>query len=262
VAAEQCGRGLRIPFHLYLQDAASQERWMRHFMAFLNPLGPRNLPGAYVYAADNLITLNRNTGFLSDQHFLDAVMSASPTLQEQSCLWRTHTLAWAAKSCAGLAGDFVECGTYRGYSAHVVMNYLGWNTLSKRYFLYDLFDPAGTAGEGERLPDHSPRLYEEVCARYAGFQGVNVIRGKVPDSFAQACPERIAFLHLDLNNAQAESAALEYLFERLVPGAILILDDYGWATYADQQAAADAFAASRNHAILELPTGQGMLIKR
>ena len=40
---------------------------------------------------------------------------------------------------------------------------------------------------------------------------------------------RIAYLHIDLNQAPAEIAALEVLFDRIVPGGIVILDDYEWA---------------------------------
>ena len=37
-----------------------------------------------------------------------------------------------------------------------------------------------------------------------------VVRGIVPDSFAQAVPEKIAFLHIDMNSSKAEIAALEH----------------------------------------------------
>jgi O-methyltransferase len=47
----------------------------------------------------------------------------------------------------------------------------------------------------------------------------------------------------------------------MVPGAILLLDDYGWYYYRQQQSAEDAFFAPRGAKVLELPTGQGMLIK-
>ena len=54
---------------------------------------------------------------------------------------------------------------------------------------------------------------------------------------------------------------LEYFWEKLVPGAIVLFDDYGWSGYINQKKAHDAFAASKGVKILNLPTGQGMLIK-
>ena len=40
-----------------------------------------------------------------------------------------------------------------------------------------------------------------------------------------------------------------------------MFDDYGWLSYQAQQHAEDAFMAERGHRILELPTGQGLVIK-
>jgi hypothetical protein len=83
----------------------------------------------------------------------------------------------------------------------------------------------------------------------------------VPDSFSEALPERIAFLHLDMNSSNSEIAALDILFDRVSPGGAIVFDDYGWLSYQAQQHAEDAFMAERGHRILELPTGQGLVIK-
>ena len=54
-------------------------------------------------------------------------------------------------------------------------------------------------------------------------------RGRIPAVFAGNAPERIAWLHVDLNDAAGETAALDALFDRVVPAGIVILDDYEWA---------------------------------
>ena len=59
----------------------------------------------------------------------------------------------------------------------------------------------------------------------------------------------------------AEIGALELLFDRLVPGAVVVLDDYGWIAYREQKAAEDPFFLARGYRVMELPTGQGLLIK-
>ena len=79
---------------------------------------------------------------------------------------------------------------------------------------------------------------------------------------AEIAPRSIAFLHVDMNNAQAERGALEVLFDRIVPGGMIVFDDYGWTAYHDQKLSADAFMRQRGLAVLELPTGQGMVVKR
>ena len=63
-------------------------------------------------------------------------------------------------------------------------------------------------------------------------------------------------------SADAELAALDVLWDRMVPGAILILDDYGWSGYyAEQKFREDVFFEERGYRVVELPTGQGMVIK-
>jgi hypothetical protein len=104
-------------------------------------------------------------------------------------------------------------------------------------------------------------LYADVKARFADTPNVTITQGKVPDVLAEVAPEKIAFMHLDLNNADAEIGALEVLFERMVPGAILVLDDYGWMGYRNQKLAEDPWFAKRGYRILEMPTGQGLVIK-
>ena len=89
-----------------------------------------------------------------------------------------------------------------------------------------------------------------------------VVQGMVPDSFEKACPEQIAFLHLDMNSVQAEMSALEVLWERISPGGLLLLDDGGWVAYREQLEAEAEFLARFDHHIMELPTGQGLVIKR
>jgi hypothetical protein len=41
-----------------------------------------------------------------------------------------------------------------------------------------------------------------------------------------------------------------------------VFDDYGWTGYQAQKHAADTFMRQRGLAVLELPTGQGLVVKR
>ena len=128
--------------------------------------------------------------------------------------------------------------------------------------MYDLFDPSGGAGEGDRLPAHAPELADKVRARFRRWHNVVVTQGKVPQVLAAGVPDQIAFLHIDMNNAEAERGALEVLFELVSAGGIIVLDDYGWTGYRAQKDSADDFMRLHGLSILELPTGQGLVVKR
>jgi O-methyltransferase len=213
------------------------------------------------FLADNLITYAHTRGFLTEPRFVGAVIASRPEPTERAIVWRTHTLCWAADSVSHLPGDYVECGTYQGYSAEVLMHFTG-GLPGRRFWLYDLFDPSGGTGEGHRLPAHAPDLADKVRTRFQRWRNVVVTQGKVPEVLDEVAPDQIAFLHIDMNNAEAERGALERLFGLVSTGGIIVLDDYGWNAYRAQKDSADEFMQLRGLSVLELPTGQGLVVKR
>ena len=223
-----------------------------------------------VHAADNLITFDRSVGFVQDPSFAAAMKRNAQTAQEQSLAWRVHTLCWAAEQALHREGDFLECGVWKGFSFGVVTQYLNWSSIPKNLYLYDTFTGIPEAYNSEKRSnavyeqqnaDDPDAIFKAAQARFDGMENVHLVRGTVPETFAQTCPEKIALLHLDMNSAASEIAALEVLWDRLVPGGLIVFDDYGWASYSAQKIAEDAFMKERGHTIMELPTGQGLLLK-
>jgi O-methyltransferase len=255
----QVAEGLRIPPVFWgLSRYPCAVEALNTLVAQAGDTGDPN--GAW-FLADNLITFGHTRGFLTEPNFVAAVTAARPAQAELAFVWRTHTLCWAANSCLALPGDFVECGCYEGYSFNVLLHYLA-GVVGRRCYLYDVFDPVPGSGQGKRLPAHSAELFERVQARFRPWQNVAVIRGQVPQILAETAPHIIAFMHIDMNNAAAELGALEQLFDRVSPGGMIVFDDYGWTGYRGQKRAADIFMRDRGLSVLELPTGQGLVVKR
>ncbi len=65
-----------------------------------------------------------------------------------------------------------------------------------------------------------------------------------------------------MNSARGEVETLEVLFDRVVPGGMIVFDDYGWLMYRDQLDAEKVWAKARGYRILEMSNGQGLLVKR
>lgn len=233
-----------------------------HLQAFLGSLGRLNAAGGHAFSSDNMVLLTRNMSFLEDRRLLAAVARHAEDDGEVGIIWRTHILCWAVSISLSLPGDLVECGTYRGYSAAVLADYhdLGARP-ERRFYLYDTFNSSGAPGEGHKLEHHSGSLYQRVRERFAALPNVIPVQGRVPEAFTEACPEQICFLHVDLNDAAAERAALGVLYDRVVPRGVVIFDDYGWSQYRASRDAVREFMAERGQMVVELPTGQGMVIK-
>lgn len=218
------------------------------------------LPPHGVFLGDNLFTFGRNLSFLDMPKFMEAIEKNCATPVERAVIWRIYLLAWAAEAGLRREGDFVECGCGRAANARVIVDSLDFGRLAKEFYLFDMFEH-GEDTAHIRLSIHTPELFQQVQERFADVANVQVIQGRVPAILKERSPEKIAYLHIDMNNAEAEIGALEVLFDRVVPGAVIVLDDYGWLAYRDQKLAEDAWLAERGYRVLELPTGQGLVIK-
>ena len=200
---------------------------------------------------------------------MSSFISSAHDDQQKSLMWRLHVLTWAAHTALSIDGDFVECGVLKGFCSEVICKYLEFQNVSKQYYRYDTFAgfPEKTSTEKERsaYPSYekidSDSLYQEVCTKFSNYPNVRIIRGAVPDKFADACPDRVSFLHIDMNSEMAEVMALEHLFDRVTTGGIIVFDDFGWNSAINQCKAEMAFMRKRGHSVLELPTGQGLVIK-
>ena len=211
--------------------------------------------------ADNLLTWGRNMSMLEDLPFVKSWSSNIESPPDQAIAWRRYVLACSAYHCIQLEGDFVECGAYTGVGIKTVVDYLGGNAFPKQFWGYDTFEHSEEM-LNHPMPEHGPDLYQRVQQKFVNYPQVRLVKGHIPDSFAGNCPDKVAYLHIDLNQAPAEIAALDHLFDRMVPGGILILDDYEWAAYRSQKLAEDIWFEARRYRVMPLPTGQGLVIKR
>ena len=98
-------------------------------------------------------------------------------------------------------------------------------------------------------------------ATFAEYPNVILIRGRVPATLPLVPSERIAYLCLDMNAVAPEISAITYFWNRIVPGGMILLDDYGFRAHAAQQRAFDLFARQHRVRILSLPTGHGLIVK-
>lgn len=232
--------------HLGIVDG---ETWRGLGPLLIKSLGSRD----GIFAADSLITFSKSLGFLSDAPLMEAWRRHAETRAERAILWRTLTLVWAARR--GVKGAYVECGCYKGTTARILIDAVNW---TQPVFLYDLFEHDASM-DHHGMAEHGEGLFERVKARFPE-PFVTVTQGKVPDCLGNA-PDEIALLHIDMNSVHAEIGALERLFDRVVPGGAIIFDDYGWGPYKAQHDAELAWLAARGTPILEMPTGQGLVIK-
>jgi hypothetical protein len=171
------------------------------------------------------------------------------------------------KRILGLPGEVVECGVYKGAS---LLRLLSFRELleapdSRRVIAFDAFGRFPRNGDqaesawiegferegGDGIPASE---LERILAR-KGFRNTELVPGDINQTvptYAQAHGElRIALLHIDVDCHEPTRTALEHLFDRVVPGGLVVFDDYGRVAGATR--AVDEFLCRHPHA-LEKPS--------
>lgn len=223
------------------------------------------------YDRDGLRT-RHTAAFLDGPAFQAAYArgNAMPGAVDKGIQWRIHVALWAARQARDLPGDFVECGVNAGVTSGAILADLDWNTLDKTFWLLDTFEGPDPAlfNDAERAAGRDTHhlawdyaSVEEARAHFAEWPRADLVQGRVPDTLPRVTSERIAFVHLDMNCAAPELAAARALWPRLVPGALMLLDDYAYEGYDAQRRAFDGFASEVGISVLTIPTGQGLIVK-
>lgn len=223
--------------------------------------------GPLTYNQDGLASCH-NCDFVNDGLFLQSyeLGKATGSWGGSDIQWRAFVACWAANKAKSLAGDFVECGVNKGGLARTVINYVDFDKLGKTFYLLDTFMGLSEKyiSAEERKQGIEPGGYEEcydsVRETFKGFN-VEIIRGAVPETLPRVQTDKVCYLSIDMNCAWPEIAAAEYFWDKLVSGAVIVLDDYGWASHHEQKLRFDEFARARGVQVLALPTGQGLIIK-
>jgi len=88
-------------------------------------------------------------------------------------------------------------------------------------------------------------------------------KGYVPESFSHSRnPESLAWIHIDLNSSIPTIASLDYFWDRLLPGGLVLLDDFAWPGYEDTRTEVEKWCERQGLDILQFPTGQALITKR
>lgn len=170
-----------------------------------------------------------------------------------------HLLA-CVRATQRLGGAVAEAGVLMGASARLICEAKGDRSLH----LFDVFEThqaAEAQGDARVVRDHFGPVHSrqsDVEELLAGYANVRFHPGWFPQSAAGAANERFSFVHLDLDLAQGTRDALKFFWPRLVPGGIVLGDDYN---LPEVRAAFEAHFASGETSPMVLPWHQVVAVK-
>jgi O-methyltransferase len=180
------------------------------------------------------------------------------TLVGRSRCFMLHGLSLYARA---LPGEIAEVGVYRGGTARL----LARTNPGKTVHLFDTF-----AG----MPDHDPNVdvhrrgdfadtsLEGVKQFLQGCPNVAFHQGFFPQTAEPVRDSRFCLVHIDTDIYRSVKDGLEFFYPRLVPGGVLVFDDYEWERCPGVKQAIDEFLADKPNLAAVRTTRYQALLKR
>ena len=168
-----------------------------------------------------------------------------------------------ARHAFHLAGDFAECGVFKGGTALLLARVLE-STADKRLYLFDSFRGLPSIDKDPWFSDgqYSAESVEAIRELLKNFQSMIDIRcGWIPGTFQGLENNRYAFVHLDVDLYQSTLDCCAYFYPRMVAGGVLLFDEYAFAAARGEKDAVDEFFADKPESPITLPTGQAIVLK-
>ncbi|MFB8270161.1 TylF/MycF/NovP-related O-methyltransferase [Streptomyces sp. NPDC055955] len=178
-----------------------------------------------------------------------------------------------------IPGDIVECGVWRGGSMQACAKaLLSQGDTGRDLYLFDTYEGMTPpteedlrrdgksaeellAAQGKDRPIWAVATLDDVKS---GFRSVpypeerlHFVQGKVEDTVPEQAPEQISILRLDTDWYASTKHELDHLYDRLVPGGILLIDDYGY--WQGSRQAVDEFLERTGERLLLLRMDEGRI---
>lgn len=199
-----------------------------------------------------------------DQHLreINAVTRAKYHEIKEEAFWKIAELCWPYTLLSveqiydiyksveylckkSIPGAIVECGVFKGGSMLAAAETLAhFGDTSRTLYLFDTFTGMTSPTEQDldivsysmvahyQKYDHTRSCYLKETqdnmrrSRYP-FRNMVFIPGPVEQTIPQTTPDPIAYLRLDTDWYASTKHELIHLYPKLVPGGVLIIDDYG-----------------------------------
>jgi hypothetical protein len=172
-----------------------------------------------------------------------------------------------------LQGLVAECGCASGLSSFLLCSRLKQHDRSfdgTGYEVYDSFQGLSEPQPKDALEPGADELVaqslvagkfafsiERVQQSLSGFPKVTYGPGWIPQAFPKD-ERQYRFVHVDVDLYQPTRDSLEYFWPRLVPGGVLVCDDYNWS---GAKRAVEEFAAESRAKFSVTPHTQAVIVR-
>ncbi|HYL78111.1 MAG TPA: TylF/MycF/NovP-related O-methyltransferase [Bryobacteraceae bacterium] len=159
---------------------------------------------------------------------------------------------------AKLEGDIAECGVWRGRTLVAMAIYLVQESIPKTIWGFDSFQGfdasvardialGGTDTAEKRVGGFEDTSYALVNRKLSAFglHNVQIRPGYFRESLPGCNDRKFCFVHLDCDIYESYAVCLDFFYPRLVPGGVLLFDEYNDPAWPGANCAVDEFFANQ-----------------
>lgn len=139
-----------------------------------------------------------------------------------------------------IGGDIVECGVFLGGSAMFAAKYMNELNSTRPLRVFDSFygftenNPELDRNYDGKVvcnPNKPEYEFEDKAVanmRDAGYEYLEIVKGDIFTTLPRHTMTSIAVLRLDTDTYETTKFELEQLYDKVSPGGVVIIDDYGF----------------------------------
>jgi O-methyltransferase len=160
----------------------------------------------------------------------------------ESCLplEKQRGLLGCIEQVKNIEGDIVECGVYRGGGTILIADELRAQHSTKRILAFDSFEGMPDAMDEDAMSNGrkvyvagvlsttSLDLVRDKVRRFGHADRVTFYKGYFQDSIPRAIAsnDRVSLALIDCDQYAGTKYCLDYLYDKVTPGGMMLLDDY------------------------------------
>ena len=194
----------------------------------------------------------------NDQEF----QSLHQTIKEKTLVTKDRCFAiyqWA-KLARSQPGEIAEVGVYKGGTGKIIATVCP----EKKVHLFDTF--AGMPETDQTIDYHQRGEFADTSLSavqefFKGCDNVVFHPGLFPETGADVTRSQFCLVHVDVDIYNSVKECLSFFYDRLVPGGIMIFDDYEWKDTPGVKKAIDEFLADKKEIPIVSALYQCMIIK-
>lgn len=182
---------------------------------------------------------------------------------------RLYTLWQAVTGMPAAAGAVAEVGAFKGGSARLIAEAMQASGRALPFHVCDTFSGHTVVDESLDGRHRVGKQFRsgrapQVIKYLRRYDFVQVVEGDIQETSSRfAGQHAFGLVHIDVDVHPITDFCLRFFAPRVVPGAAIVVDDYGFTTCRGVRKAVDDFVAAhaREFRAMHLLTGQAVLIR-